>query len=281
MTELLTSSEARALLGNMSPSSFKNLVDGKKIRKVTAPGKTQGKYVAEDVQKLAEELKPFLEAEKNSRQASQDRGSYKDNPSHPAATDWARDSDLPYMLAYDYEMYGVENTVDISITHRWWQKNPYMARLLFDANDRRNIWGGITIMPMEEETIIRILKDEMAERDIKPEHILTYEPGKQYVGYVASATVKKEYATHFKGLLQSVFSFACQQYPDVQVAKLYAYASSPEGWDLIKRLFFTPRRDINRNAFELDLFERNPSPYLKSFQECLKAKGATIFEPNW
>lgn len=64
MTDLLTSSEARALLGNMSPSSFKNLVDGKKIRKVTAPGKTQGKYVAEDVQKLAEELKPFLEAEK-------------------------------------------------------------------------------------------------------------------------------------------------------------------------------------------------------------------------
>ncbi|GHO76141.1 hypothetical protein KSD_39120 [Ktedonobacter sp. SOSP1-85] len=76
-------------------------------------------------------------------------------------------------------------------------------------------------------------------------------------------------------------TFACQQYPDIQITKLYAYASSPEGWDLMKRLFFTPRRDIDRNAFELDLFERNPSPYLKPFHECLKAKGATIFEPTW
>jgi len=156
-----------------------------------------------------------------------------------------------------------------------------MARLLFNAEDRREIWGGITIMPMKEETIICILKDEISEKDIRLEDILTYEPGQKYIGYVASATVKKEYATHFRELLRSVFDFACSRYPDIQITKLYAYASSPEGWDLMKRLFFTPRRDINRNAFELDLFERNPSPYLKPFQDCLKSKGATIFEPEW
>src|SRR5689334_2764647 len=119
MAELLTSSEARAILGNMSPSSFKNLVDGKKIRKIVPSGKTQGKYVAEDVYKLAEELKPFLQAD---RQQYQPKSNYKNNPSQAGATDWARASDLPYMLAYDYEMYGVDNTVDISITHKWWEK---------------------------------------------------------------------------------------------------------------------------------------------------------------
>jgi hypothetical protein len=128
---------------------------------------------------------------------------------------------------------------------------------------------------------MRILKDEMTEKDIRPKHIQTYEPGQEYIGYVASATVKKQYAAHFRELLQSMFDFACSRYPETQLSKLYAYASSPEGWDLIKRLFFTPRRDINRNAFELDLFERNPSPYLKLFQDCLKSKGATIFEPEW
>lgn len=281
MAELLTSSQARKALGDMSPSSFKNLVDSGKIRKVTPPGKSQGKYLEEDVLKMAGELEPFIRANQADKEARRQQGSYKDNPSHRAATDWAQASDLPYMLAYDYEMYGVDNTVDISITHKWWEKNPYMARILFDANDRRNIWGGITIMPMEEETIFRVLKDEILERDITPEHILTYEQGKTYTAYVGSATVKKEYAHHFKGLLQSVFDFACQQYPEIQITKLYAYASSPEGWDLIKRLFFTPRRDIDRNAFELDLFERNPSPYLKPYHDCLKAKGATIFEPEW
>jgi hypothetical protein len=279
MEDLLTFSEAIEALGNIAPSSFKALVDNEKIRKVVPPGKTQGKYVAEDVYKLAEERKPFQFAERSRK--SSPRKSYRDNKSHVGATDWASDGDLPYMLAYDLEMYGLENTVDIKITHEWWRKNPYMARLLFNADDRREIWGGITIMPMKEETIMRILTDEMTEKDIRPKHILTYEHGQKYVGYVASATVKKEYATHFRELLQSVFDFACSQYPEVQITKLYAYASSPEGWDLIKRLFFTPRRDINRNAFELDIFERNPSPYLKAFQDCLKAKGATIFEPEW
>jgi hypothetical protein len=278
MEELLTSSQARAALGNMSPSSFKVIVDNKKIRKVVPPGKTQGKYVAEDVYKLAEELKPFLDAGK---QQSSPKTNYKNNPSHKTATDWAQARDLPYMLAYDYEMYGPENTVDISITHKWWEKNPYMARILFDANDRRNILGGIIIMPMKEETIIRLLKNEITERDITADDILIYEPGKKYIGYVGSATVKKEYSAHFKGLLQSVLDFACELYPDVQITKLYAYASSGEGWDLIKRLFFTPRKDLADNAFELDLFERNPSRYLKSFHNCLRAKGATIFEPEW
>ncbi len=279
MDELLTFSEALEALGNIAPSSFKTLVDKKKIRKVVSPGKTQGKYIAEDVYKIAQERKPYENAERTRRPST--RKSYQENKSHVAATDWANDNDLPYMLAYDLEMYGLENTVDIKITHEWWKKNPYMARLLFNANDRREIWGGITIMPMREETIIRILKDEMSEKDIRPKDILTYEPGQKYVGYIGSATVKKEYATHFRGLLQSVFEFACSRYPDIQLTKLYAYAASPEGWDLIKRLFFTPRRDINRNAFELDPFERNPSPYLKPFQDCLRAKGATIFEPEW
>lgn len=279
MEELLTFSEATETLGDIASSSFKALVDSGRIRKIVPPGKTQGKYIAEDVYKIAQERKIYQNAERSRKPST--KHSYQDNKSHKGTTDWATDSDLPYMLAYDLEMYGLENTVDIKITHEWWKKNPHMARLLFNAEDRREIWGGITIMPMKEETIIRILKDEMAEKDIRPKDILTYEPGQKYIGYVASATVKKEYSTHFRELLHSMFDFVCSLYPDIQITKLYAYASSPEGWDLIKRLFFTPRRDIDRNAFELDPFERNPSPYLKPFQNCLKAKGATIFEPKW
>lgn len=279
MEDLMTFSEAIKALGNIAPSSFKALVDSAKIRKVVPPGKTQGKYIAADVYKLAEERRPFQHAERSRKPST--RKSYQENKSHRGATDWATDSDLPYMLAYDLEMYGLENTVDVKITHQWWKKNPYMARLLFNVEDRREIWGGITIMPMREETILRILKDEMSEKDIRPEDILTYEQGQTYVGYIASATVKKEYSAHFRELLQSVFDFFCSRYPDIRMIKLYAYASSPEGWDLVKRLFFTPRRDINRNAFELDPLERNPSRYLEPFQKCLKSKGAVIFEPEW
>lgn len=191
-------------------------------------------------------------------------------------TDWAKSSDLPYMLAYDYELYGPENTVDVSITHAWWKKNPFMARILFDAEDRRNIWGGITIMPMEEEMIFRLLRDEMQERDIRPEHILTYESGKKYYGYIASATVREEHKAQFRKLAMSVMAYWCEHYPDIQLIKLYAYSASEKGLDLIRYLFFSPRYDLGENAFELDPYRRNPSKLIKHFQQCLEQKKLEI-----
>src|SRR5436853_7275322 len=111
MENLLTSSEARALLGNMSPSSFKELVDSKRIRKVVPPGKVQGKYVRADVEKIAAELRSFIESKKTPRQPRRKPEKGGEKKGSPGATDWAQSEDLPYMLAYDYQMYGVDNTV--------------------------------------------------------------------------------------------------------------------------------------------------------------------------
>jgi hypothetical protein len=186
--------------------------------------------------------------------------------------DWARSSDLPYLLAYSYQLYGPEHTLDISITHAWWEKNPFMVRILFDANDRRSIWGEMTIVPMEEETIFRLLRGEMQKRDIGPEHIQVYEPGRKYYGYVVSATVRPEYRMHFRKLIQSVLTYWCEQYPATQFIKLYTYVGGDEDLDLIKHLFFSPRYDIGENAFELNPYRRNPSRLLKAFQECIQRK---------
>ena len=190
----------------------------------------------------------------------------------PGETDWVCESDLPYLLALDYEMYGVANTVDISITHAWWEKNPYMCRILFDKNNRKNIWGAVTVMPIEEETIIKILRDELQEKEIKPDDILTYEKEGKYWGYIPSAMIKPEHRRHFRKLLESIFAFWCQQYPRVQLIRLYAFAASDEGLDLMRHLFFSPRYDLGERAFELDLYRRNPSKLIKSFQECIKRK---------
>src|SRR6267142_3684049 len=61
MNKLYTASEARKRLGDMSTSSFKRLVDSGKIRKVVPPGKIQGKYIREDVDKLAEAMEQFVQ----------------------------------------------------------------------------------------------------------------------------------------------------------------------------------------------------------------------------
>lgn len=189
-----------------------------------------------------------------------------------SATDWVREYDLPSLLKLDYEMYGIEATVDISITYAWWQKNPFMCRILFDKNNRENIWGAITIMPMREETIFKILRDELREKDIKPDDILVYEKPGKYDGYISSATARPEHSQHFRKLLESIFDFWCEQYPHIQLTRLYAFAASEKGLDLIHHLFFSPRYDLGENAFEIDPYRRNPSKLIKSFQRCLDQK---------
>ncbi len=59
--KLYTSSEAREKLGGMAPTSFKRLVESGKIQKITPPGKKQGMYLKEDVDKFAETMSKFVE----------------------------------------------------------------------------------------------------------------------------------------------------------------------------------------------------------------------------
>jgi hypothetical protein len=189
-------------------------------------------------------------------------------------TDWFKEADLPYLLALDYEMYGIEESLDLSISHGWWAKNAFICRILYNIRDRKDIWGYITMIPMEEEIIFKLLRREMHERDIRPEHILTYEQGKEYFIYAASAVLRPEHRSHLRGLLKSILNYWCEQYPKVKLSKIYAYADSKEGWFLIKHLFFSPRYDIDKKAFELDLQQINPSKMITSFQDCLKEKEA-------
>lgn len=59
--KLYTSSQAREKLHGMHATSFKRLVESGKIQKVVPPGKTQGMYVKEDVDKFAETMNAFIE----------------------------------------------------------------------------------------------------------------------------------------------------------------------------------------------------------------------------
>lgn len=245
----------------LSESTFRRKVKEHPIHSKMPEGRERGAlYSAKDVQEA------IKQQGKSVKQVAS-------KAEEPGETDWIQEKDLPYILAYDLEMYGIENTVDISITHAWWKKNPYMCRILYDKNDRRNIWGAITVMPMKEEIIYRLLRQEIEEKSLTPNDILVYEPGNKYCAYIPSATVKPEHRQHFRKLINSVFNFWCEQYPQVQLAKLYAFAASEEGSDLIKHLFFSPRYDLGENAFELNPYQRTPSKLLKLFQECIKQKG--------
>lgn len=248
----------------LSENTFFRNAREKKIRKTIPEERERGAlYSLEDIEKVVD----FYKIKRGKRVEAIKKVTEKENK-----TDWVKSSDLPYLLALDYEMYGIEESVDLSITHAWWKKNPYMCRILYSAENRKDVWGYITIIPMEEETIIKLLKRELHERDIRPSHILTYEPGKEYQAYAASVVVHPEHRNHIRDLMKSLLNYWCSQYPEIKLSKIYAYADSQEGWSLIKHLFFAPRYDIGPRTFELDLYQENPSKMIMSFQDCLKQR---------
>lgn len=252
----------------LSENTFYRHAREEKIRKSLPEERQRGAlYNAEDIRSIVEQhrmkRRKRIEAIRSKRDAQ-------------GETDWVQASDLPYLLALDYEMYGIEETVDLSITHDWWKKNPYMCRVLYNAEERKDVWGYLTIVPMEEATIFKLLRREMHERDMRPEHILTYGDNRAYTVYANSIVLKPEHRAYMRDLINSVLTYWCNQYPRVRIAKLYAYAESEEGWNLIKHLFFSPRYDIGERAFELDPHQVNPSKLIKAFQDCLKEREKPI-----
>jgi hypothetical protein len=195
------------------------------------------------------------------------------------ATDWIKRTDLPFVQSLDLDLYGPDNIVDMAITVRWWEKNPHMCRVLFNAQDRRDIWGAISVLPMREETIFRLVRQELSERDISLDDIYLYEPGHSYTGYVASVVIRPQYRAHLRSLIQSVLEFWCSLYPSIKVSRLYGFALSEDGLRLIRHLFFSPRYDLGDSAFELDLYRPgNPSPLVQQFQRCIEQRRSDAAE---
>lgn len=252
-----TASEAMEVLG-VTEGVFYNFIRNGDLKGVKLPGRKQSLYEKNTINMFAGRLKPFSQPEEDARLQVE--------------IDWMDERDLPYILAFDYEMYGVEATVDISKMYSWWKKNPRMARMIFDKTDRRNIWGSISILPMEEKTILKVLSGEKSEHEITVNDILTYEPGGKYFGYVSAAAIKPEHRVHLRGLLEDLLGYWCNQYPDIQMVKLYATAWSDGGWYLVRHLFFSPRHDLAEDAFELDLRLKNPSRFIKNYQDCILHK---------
>ncbi len=259
--------ELYAQVGLSENTFFRNAREGK-IRKSLPEDRERGAlYNLEDINKVVD----FYKIKRRKRAEA-----IRTINEETSKTDWVKASDLPYLLTLDYEMYGIEEAVDLSITHAWWEKNPYMCRVLYNTKDRKDVWGYATVMPMEEETVYRLLQREMHERDIRPADILTYEEGKEYNCYATSIVIKPEHRAHIRDLIKSMLNYWCEQYPKIKISKVYAYADSTEGWNMIKQLFFAPRYDIGKRAFELDLYQENPSKLVQSFQNCLSEKEAEV-----
>jgi hypothetical protein len=281
--EYYSLSEVKLLMerSGTSMSTFYRLAAQQGIEKLLSHDQQRGaSYNKKQVDKLIEQRSQKTYRRKSRQNSTTTKYQQADSNTQvnelQGATDWIQQEDLLNVFALDYELYG-DATVPPQITRYWWQKNPTACRILFNKNNRKDIWGALTILPMEEQTIYDILSGKLEEMDIRPEHILSYEPGKTYIAYVASIAIRPERRGNFVELLRSVMNFWCEQYPTIRITKLYAYALGGEesdGMRLISKLCFAPRYDIGdgENSWELRLDHYNPSPIIQAYQRCLRQK---------
>ncbi len=265
MEALYTSSEARTKL-NISTSTFKRLIDSGKIRKITPPNKKQGMYIKEDVDKVAEEMRPFAQEAQNRKRPG------RRSKRLTTEVDWQKISDLPAILKLDLEVYHESIVGDIGLYISWEKKNPNITLLAFETNNRGNVLAYLSLVPLPESIILSILKGEREEISISADEIETYERKGAYTLLAESAVTHPDHPEQLNHVLREALRYWCDQYPDRYIEKIYAQAATEAGDMLIRRLFFSPLYEISDDAYVLDLRKRGLAKPIRTFQECLKHK---------
>jgi hypothetical protein len=201
---------------------------------------------------------------------------HESTPTEVGDTDWIKGSDVGNMYNLEYKEYGDE-TGDPSIVRKWYERNPYICRVLFNKADRRDFWGAINMLPLKEETIYKLLKGEMRDIDLDPQKgILTFDDPGKYNFYVASVIIAPERKQYFPTLINGLFDFWVEQAPDRTIGRIYGRAVSEGGELMAKKLFFSPRWDISDSAFMLDMGRPNPSRLIQGFQFAVKQKSEKV-----
>jgi hypothetical protein len=283
----VSSREGAAILG-VPRQSFFYYAESREVtrrEKEDAAGKDRYEYSYDDLIRIKEDVQASKYKKRQASTQQKTQSGQAQGVAREGATDWASREDLPRIYVLDCDVYGIEYSVPSNKTLTWLEKNNRCIRVLFDSKNRRDIWGCITLLPMEDETIYALLRGDLSEQQIEPEHILAYESGKEYSCYVTSCVIKSERRSSFRLLFNSVTDYWCNR-PEVRIRKLYGFAvGAPEeslegdaaaeendGLRLIKKLYFSPRYDIGDNAWELDLERYNPSLLIQHYQRCVRKK---------
>lgn len=251
----LSAKEAIKESGIPGPTFYRLVKAGEIEKHLSSPTSKHGMYSSREIARIKR------------------RYQRKSTPAEIGETDWIRGDDVGSMYNLEYQEYGDE-TGDPSIVRKWYERNPYICRVLYNKANRRDFWGTINMLPLEEETIFKLLKNEIKDIDLDPQKdILTFDKPGVYNFYVASVIVAPDKKQHFPMLINSLFDFWLEQSPDRTIGKIYGRLVSDGGEMMAKKLFFSPRWDISETAYMLDMKRPNPSKFIQSYQYALQQKG--------
>lgn len=250
----------------LSENTFFRHVREGKIKKSLAIGRERGAmYDGNDIRKIADAQG---EHKKKSVIAS--------NGPRDTLIEWVQVNDVPATVALDFLLYQETTIADINQYAAWVRKNPYISLAAFDAKDRRTVLSYIALLPLPENVILDILRNDRAEMDIKAEEIKVYsEPG-PYSLLVESAAAHPDHPEQLGKVMKTLTDFWYRKFPEQYIEKIYARPVSDKGDILLQKLYFAARYDLSETAFMLDLRRPGASRFIQHFQARLEAKSRAL-----
>jgi len=261
MDKLYTASEARDRLGGMSSSSFKRLVDSGKIRKVVPPGKTQGRYIREDVDKLAEAMEQFVQIYSASEPAeklefSQAKGK----------------NDIQETVQIARQNLG-DNAYELEKRMAWFKYTPKGDYIL---KHEGVAIGYFSMQAIKPESIDHVFNHKSG-RSVQLEDMLLIEPGRQLDVHISGIGIKKGISRQqakqygmilLNKLFDTLIDLGNQ---GVDIRRIWAKSSTVAGIKLCRELGFTELGYINDEqiGFVLDL-EKSDLPAIKQYRRVLQ-----------
>lgn len=253
-------SEGAELLG-LKRSSFFYLVESGQIRAEAGRKPRDGRYSLADI-----------EAIRSRRATGRHRKPYRKRPT-PVLLDWLSPDDIPAILELDRQVYEEWRLAEAEDYIKWSQKNPQLAIAAFDArSDRQVMLAYVAALPLDESVISQVLRGEREETDITADEIQTYDrPG----GYTLLANSAVALTAHPYLLYRCLDRMADEwiaRYPEKYVTRIYAQAESTRGDMLVQHFFMSPRYDLAKNAYMLDLARPGASRLIRRYQRLIAEK---------
>jgi hypothetical protein len=190
---------------------------------------------------------------------------------------WLAPSDLPALLQLDYDIYEKQLIGDDTLYTSWITKNTRTTLCIFDTYAELCL-AYISMLPLQEQTILHVLQGERDELDLRADDILTLEQAGWYTLLISSVAAREE--RYFNRVLNGIFGFWLSHAPERKIKRMYAQAASEEGRALLKGFYFSElaitKNDGTlepvKNAYYLDLQYPAQSRFFKRYQAVIRRR---------
>ena len=173
---------------------------------------------------------------------------------------------LLYAFVLQYEQNGYKEATPMETMWSWIREGASFW-CLYNAENPKDIVALLGILPLTEEQILRLLRQEISLQDIQPANIRP----SSHTYYIISAA-KPENVDSLSRLMEHMLSYWCEK--DISASAVYTEVQESMHENpliyMVKEKFFAPRPDIGQSVWCLAFVNYNPSPAIQQYKKCIQ-----------